>query len=527
MSENDIDREIDAMLNLEQPDDRRVSELQAQVSVLMEQVRTLSEKAAQVKTSILLIGEKVAALKKLPNALHENMLSGSCTRTAEKTRDEVVQLAHAFADQNCEAIEAQLTALTQVVDQIERWSDLDWEQITTEQAEFFEQARHDDDCIRQLAQLWNVKTSDVLHTAQQRIGELPTTSNSCKEYPRNKTGVDAGTLRNGSAQYNCLSFQKEQPMELDHQPRDNGVEFRSAMRQVRENEHVHPAGLAPFDEERASRGQFSSRGKVGECEPTVPLAQPDREGYLNLPSFQNWRQPVHPQTTREQRSQGERPPPFLQNTCDSGLALALATMALPEVQPFSNPQGKGFETFLASFQMKYGRLGLDHSMLTHLLASKLEGHPRAIFEALPRSCKEGSFTELIETLRERLRENDASRRTEAYVKLKQLRKTTSVTKYCVELEALTQTIYPEASDEELSMMRAGELITQLTDWNEYVQLFAIMEGARPGEAYEKLKGMAQCIERSRQVANAVRSSATQKLRTHLVTERKQNSRNEG
>ncbi|KAL6739458.1 hypothetical protein Aduo_012910 [Ancylostoma duodenale] len=54
-----------------------------------------------------------------------------------------------------------------------------------------------------------------------------------------------------------------------------------------------------------------------------------------------------------------------------------------------------------------------------------------------------------------------------------------------------------------------------------------MEGARPGEAYEKLKGMAQCIERSRQVANAVRSSATQKLRTHLVTERKQNSRNEG
>ncbi|EYB93769.1 hypothetical protein Y032_0179g740 [Ancylostoma ceylanicum] len=429
MSENDIDREIDAMLNLEQPDDRRVSELQAQVSVLMEQVRNLSEKAAQVKTSILTIGEKVAALKELPNALHESMLLGSCTRTAEKTRDEVVQLAHVFADQNCEA---QLTALAQVVDQLEWWNDLDWEKITTEHAEVLEQARHDEDCIRQLAQLWNVKTSDVLHTAQQRIGELPTTSNSCKEYPRNKTGIHAKTLRNGSAQYSCLSSQKEQPMELDHQPRDNDVDFRSAMRQVRENEHVHPAGLAPSDEQRASRGQFSNRGPMGECEPTVALTERSG-GYLNLQSFQNWRQPVQPPPTREQRSQGEIPPPLLQNTHDSGLALALATMALPDVQPFSNPQGKGFETCLTSFHMKYGKLGLDHSMLTHLLSSKLEGHPRAIFDALPRSCKEDSFTELVETLRERLRENDASRRTEAYVKLKQLRKTTSVTKYCVKL----------------------------------------------------------------------------------------------
>ncbi|KAL6739456.1 hypothetical protein Aduo_012909 [Ancylostoma duodenale] len=59
-------------------------------------------------------------------------------------------------------------------------------------------------------------------------------------------------------------------MELDHQPRDNGVEFRSAMRQVRENEHVHPAGLAPFDEERASRELEATRAPTNDKGAEVP-----------------------------------------------------------------------------------------------------------------------------------------------------------------------------------------------------------------------------------------------------------------
>lgn len=113
-------------------------------------------------------------------------------------------------------------------------------------------------------------------------------------------------------------------------------------------------------------------------------------------------------------------------------------MALPDVEPF-NSLCKGFETFPTSFQTKYGRLWLEESMPIHLFSSKsskLERHLKAIFEALARSCKEGSLADLVEASRSKLRENDASRRTEAYVKLKQLLKTTSVTKYCVELETL-------------------------------------------------------------------------------------------
>ncbi|KAK6057123.1 zinc knuckle [Cooperia oncophora] len=89
---------------------------------------------------------------------------------------------------------------------------------------------------------------------------------------------------------------------------------------------------------------------------------------------------------------------------------------------------------------------------------------------------------------------------------RRLKKHGGVTEFCLELERLSREAYPDASEEELSRTRAGELVSQLTDWPEYLQLFTTMEIAPKEQAYDMVKAMAQRCERSKQVAAAMRNA---------------------
>ncbi|KAL6726350.1 hypothetical protein Aduo_008333 [Ancylostoma duodenale] len=175
-------------------------------------------------------------------------------------------------------------------------------------------------------------------------------------------------------------------------------------------------------------------------------------------------------------------------------------MALPDVPIYDNAQGKGFDQFLRSFLMKYGGLNLDDEVLIHLLCSKLGGQPHAVMETLPLNVRDGTFEEFTSALMAKFKENESARRMEAYIKLKKLRASSNITEYCVELEQLSRAAYPESTEKELSILRTGELISQLTEWPEYVQLFAVVEQTATEETYGKLKNVAQRVERSRQVA---------------------------
>ncbi|EYC17485.1 hypothetical protein Y032_0030g2081 [Ancylostoma ceylanicum] len=185
---------------------------------------------------------------------------------------------------------------------------------------------------------------------------------------------------------------------------------------------------------------------------------------------------------------------------DADASRMFAARTLPDVEIFNDQQGKKFEDFLARFAMKYQNLGLSNEMLVHLLLSKLDGFPKAVAEALPKHIREGNFDVLVDTLKDKFKLNDSAEQMKAYMELKRLRKKGDVTRYCLELESLTSKAYSDASNEELSRTRAGELLAQLSDWPEYLQLYTTIELAPKGCAYEMVKNMAQRCERSKEVA---------------------------
>ncbi|KAL6743334.1 hypothetical protein Aduo_016381 [Ancylostoma duodenale] len=100
------------------------------------------------------------------------------------------------------------------------------------------------------------------------------------------------------------------------------------------------------------------------------------------------------------------------------------------------------------------------------------------------------------------------------MELKHLKMTKGVTRYCLELESLTRRAYPDASEEELSRTRAGELVSQLTEWPEYLQLFTTMELAPKDSAYEMVKAMAQRCERSKKIAASMRETSEVAMQRH-------------
>ncbi|VDO71348.1 unnamed protein product [Heligmosomoides polygyrus] len=80
------------------------------------------------------------------------------------------------------------------------------------------------------------------------------------------------------------------------------------------------------------------------------------------------------------------------------------------------------------------------------------------------------------------------------------------------LEKPSRKAYPDMTERELSTLRSGKLITQLTTWPACVQLFTVLEQAPSEEAYGKLKSLAQRVERSRHVAESLKRGTMEKTR---------------
>ncbi|EYC34955.1 hypothetical protein Y032_1232g3776, partial [Ancylostoma ceylanicum] len=490
--EQSIDEEMEAMILMEADEGKRIADLQVQVAGLTQQLRELTEKQApQVRAMVLSVSEQVAKIREVLNWLRKGGSKKSPTKISGKSGED----NHLKLEAACNGIEQEISKLQQLSRHLEVLGKLDLDQLAECLNETLEQACHDDCAMRALSKLLEVDSTQVVETVKTTL-LLGSKSTLRVEVPR----ADDERPENDNTMF--FQAQSDQPSTSGIQP----ASFREAMMQVRTNDVPAELQMAEFDPIAAAEGERSDLFPQSSNETSQVRQHILPQRRIN-PHLQRQQLANEPPKLQEslwkspwRRCQGENSLPTIENMVNNSVSAAFAAMALPDVPVYDQPQGKGFDKFLRSFLMKYGGLNLDDEMLIHLLCSKLGGQPRAVMEALPQDVRDGTFEGFASALMTKFKENESARRMEAYIKLKKLKPSTSITEYCVELEQLSRAAYLESTERELSILRTGELISQLTEWPEYVQLFTVVEQTATEEAYEKLKNMAQRVERSRQVA---------------------------
>ncbi|KAK5970527.1 hypothetical protein GCK32_020970, partial [Trichostrongylus colubriformis] len=336
MADNDIDREVEEMLSLEHSEDTRVTALQSQVSMLMEQVQKLSQQTAQVRSSILTIQEEVQELQKLPEQVPQMLWSDSNTRLSNKNRDDVARVVLDLSCKSCETINEEISKIDQFVEQISRWESCDWKQLITEQEEFCAQAQHDDQCMRELASMLKVASTQVVNTVKNNLAKW----------------VEGDVMP---------SFQREQPMDLDRPATPAALNFRSAIQHVREGETIRPTELMRFnlaEAEQAARMQGAHDRATTAKQPRVDVGPP-QEDPLHL---------FHPCTCNIFRTKAQAALPSLRSDLARSKPVnnmfELANVASIVLDPFWGDRRKE-EELLAKDSMHLTVLGLAHAIAAH------------------------------------------------------------------------------------------------------------------------------------------------------------------
>uniref|UniRef100_A0A183FBU5 CCHC-type domain-containing protein n=1 Tax=Heligmosomoides polygyrus TaxID=6339 RepID=A0A183FBU5_HELPZ len=178
------------------------------------------------------------------------------------------------------------------------------------------------------------------------------------------------------------------------------------------------------------------------------------------------------------------------------MARYLRYLALPEVRPYSGEDpAYRFSAFLESFVLKYPRDSWGDAELGVLWRSKLLGKAKMQYEALPERIREGSFSGLVEAMRQVCRAEWRHDRIGALGELKTLRKREGqgVADFCVELEQLTRRAHPHMDEVALDAERAQLLFEQLAHWGDSYHLMEALESEN--HAYDRLKQTALRIER--------------------------------
>ncbi|KAL6734242.1 hypothetical protein Aduo_004803 [Ancylostoma duodenale] len=182
--------------------------------------------------------------------------------------------------------------------------------------------------------------------------------------------------------------------------------------------------------------------------------------------------------------------------------------ALPEVTPFYGKENENFKRFVNAFSVKYPSSLWDDRSRIQLFEGFLRKDALTMFETLPRSIKNGTFEDVIQAMKERLKVDTNGSCVKAMTQLASLaiREGQSVAEFCLALEKLVSRAYPDTPPEMLSLQKAEILFRQLAKWEGSYCIAEAIETTPREEVYERVKDLALRLERNRNMASSMAPS---------------------
>lgn len=227
---------------------KTIADLQAQVATLTSQVRQLTDKQPLVSSSLIRMDGHLNILMEETNSFAKGKRRGGPKKSPAKDLEKEEELRN-VVNNVCSEMKSELEKLQQVILPLRDLRKFDYDRLVQLLSETLEQAKHDDVCIRKLANLLNVNSTQVVGTVKKLLSRR---SPLHVEIPR---GHDSQTPDT------CV-FQAHQEQTVTTNGR--GSEFREAMRQIQSPTVPPRTELMDFDPIAAAAGdQLISQRRSG------------------------------------------------------------------------------------------------------------------------------------------------------------------------------------------------------------------------------------------------------------------------
>ncbi|KAL6730548.1 hypothetical protein Aduo_001511 [Ancylostoma duodenale] len=165
---DDMERELNRILEADETSENRIEQLQQQLGELSSKLQVLADaNAQQVKSTIVTVSEKVANIQKLSSRAAQALSSaeGAVPPT------DVEEMLREYLLEECETLTSEMAKLEDAARQLQEILSTAFAPYISELCELLDQAQHDDICMRQLANLLAVDSTQVVTAVKSLLSD--------------------------------------------------------------------------------------------------------------------------------------------------------------------------------------------------------------------------------------------------------------------------------------------------------------------------------------------------------------------